>query len=73
MYCFLKFSEIQFASGSSDESIKIWDLNTKKCLNTLKGHEDGVKCLLKLSETQFASGSDDKSIKIWDFFHPKID
>ncbi len=33
----LKFDDSKMVSGAFDETIKIWDMNTGKCLNTLKG------------------------------------
>ena len=30
-------------SGSFDNSIKIWDVETGECLNTLKGHSNGIR------------------------------
>ena len=32
----------QLASGASDNSIKIWDLNSGKSLKTLRGHSNSV-------------------------------
>ena len=58
-------SENRLASGSNDESIKIWDLSTFTCLQTLTGHRDTVMLLVALSENCLASSSADRSIKIW--------
>jgi WD40 repeat protein len=52
-------------SGSSDRTIKIWDLRTNTCTATLKGHMAGVACLALKDATLF-SGSWDETIKIWD-------
>jgi WD40 repeat protein len=54
------------ASGSSDYSIKIWNLNSKACLFTLNGHSNWVNTLTQLQDGCLASGSHDNSIKIWD-------
>ncbi|MEE0268135.1 MAG: TIR domain-containing protein [Bacteroidales bacterium] len=54
-------------SGSSDETIKIWDANTGQYLKTLEGHLDGVTSVAYSPDgTKIISGSDDGTIKIWD-------
>lgn len=49
-----------------DDLIRLWDLNTGKLVNTLKGHLKGVTSIC-LSEDglTLASGSRDKTISIW--------
>ena len=32
-------------SSSTDETIKIWDLEANKCIHTFKGHTDEVRCI----------------------------
>ena len=54
------------ASGSSDNTIKIWDIKSGTCTNTLTGHNDWVNALAFDSPGILASGSDDHTIKIWD-------
>ncbi|OUL20282.1 hypothetical protein BV372_32830 [Nostoc sp. T09] len=53
-------------SGSRDQTIKIWQLETGELIRTLKGHRDEV-CTITLSpdEQIIASGSADKTIKLW--------
>ena len=55
------------ATGSSDQSIKVWDVATGRNVFTFRGHEDGV-CPVVFSPdgTRLASGSADQTIKIWD-------
>ena len=31
-------------SGSEDETLKVWDVATGKCVATLEGHSDTVRC-----------------------------
>ena len=52
-------------SGSSDNTIKIWDIKTGKCTATLQGHKHWVVSLAVVSGTLF-SGSSDGVIKVWD-------
>ena len=53
------------ASGSFDTSIRLWDLNKKKCYLQLCEHESWVLCLLILKDKRLISGSGDYTIKIW--------
>ncbi|MDZ7994487.1 MAG: DnaJ domain-containing protein [Nostoc sp. EfeVER01] len=54
------------ASGSSDNTIKIWHLDTGKLLHTLTSHTKWVRCLAFSPDSQtLVSGSDDSSIMIW--------
>jgi WD40 repeat protein len=52
-------------SGSSDKTIKLWDIDTAKCLRTFEGHEAPVVCLDSLTNERVLSSSADKTIKIW--------
>ena len=55
----------KLASGSKDNSIKLWDVDTGECLRTLTGHSGTVISLHLLPNNILASGSLDKSIKLW--------
>lgn len=53
-------------SGSWDQTIKIWQLETGELLHTLKGHRDRVYAIALSPDAQIiASGSADKTIKLW--------
>lgn len=53
-------------SGSWDQTIKIWQLDTGKLIRTLKGHRDKVYAIaLSPDEQIIASGSADQTIKLW--------
>ena len=49
IYSLLKLNENKIASGTHS-NIKIWDINSGKCLNTLEGHIGPIRLLLKISE-----------------------
>ncbi|RYP84315.1 hypothetical protein DL770_005219 [Monosporascus sp. CRB-9-2] len=55
------------ASGSRDNTIKIWDAATGSLQQTLEGHSGWVESVAFSHDSKLlASGSDDKTIKIWD-------
>eukprot|EP01119_Soliformovum_irregulare_P022727 TRINITY_DN7827_c0_g1_i1.p1 TRINITY_DN7827_c0_g1~~TRINITY_DN7827_c0_g1_i1.p1 ORF type:complete len:508 (-),score=87.93 TRINITY_DN7827_c0_g1_i1:24-1547(-) len=66
----LKVTSDLLFSGSSDKTIKVWDLTTLKLLKTLEGHTGIVHCLA-VSKGRLISGSDDKSIRIWSLHEMK--
>ncbi len=54
------------ASGSQDKTVKIWSLELKKELTTLKGHKKAVISVSFSYDGKYlASGSDDGMIKLW--------
>ncbi|MGK7874389.1 MAG: hypothetical protein AB4426_14070 [Xenococcaceae cyanobacterium] len=53
------------ASGSFDNTIKIWNLNTGKLLNTLTGDSIINAIAISPDGKNLVSGSDDNTIKIW--------
>jgi len=52
-------------SGSLDNTLKVWDVRTGRCLRTLFGHVEGVWAL-DVDKLRIASASHDRTIKIWD-------
>ncbi|WP_431659214.1 WD40 repeat domain-containing protein [Pantanalinema rosaneae] len=55
------------ASGSEDRTIKLWDIKTGSCLQTLTGHQEWVKSVAFSPDGQMlASGSFDHTLKLWD-------
>jgi WD40 repeat protein len=54
------------ATGSDDNTIKLWELNTGKLIRTLTGHSDWVLSLAMTPDGQtLVSGSRDNTIKLW--------
>jgi WD40 repeat protein len=52
-------------SGSDDQTIKCWDLNSLKCIGTLPGHTGTIRCFA-ISNHLLFSGSGDHTIMVWD-------
>ena len=70
VYSLQILSNSRIASGSWDNSIKIWNFDTGYCIRTINltksnDNKNFVYSLLLLGENKLASGSDDKSIQIW--------
>lgn len=55
------------ASGSHDQTVRLWDIQTQRCLQVLEGHKDGVRALAFDPDAQrLASGGSDQTIRLWD-------
>ncbi len=52
-------------SGSLDNTLKVWDVRTGRCIRTLFGHVEGVWSL-DVDKLRIVSASHDRTIKIWD-------
>ncbi|MFC1842941.1 WD40 repeat domain-containing protein [Candidatus Dependentiae bacterium] len=55
------------ASGSTDKTIKIWDIKTGKTIKTFKGHKGSIESMAFSPDGKnFASGFSDGIVKVWD-------
>lgn len=52
-------------SGSSDHTIKVWNIRTSSLINTLTGHSKDINCIFVISNELLVSGSSDNTIKCW--------
>jgi len=53
------------ASGSKDNSIKIWDVVRGQCMITLTSHTQGVTSIRWSGDDLIYSASQDRTIKVW--------
>jgi WD40 repeat protein len=54
-------------SGSHDNTIKVWDMDTNICIVSLEGHQGPISCLaISTRRNQLLSGSWDNTIRVWD-------
>src|SRR6267378_3231213 len=57
----------QIVSGSSDQSVRVWDVSTRAEVKLLMGHTGNVKSVAFSSDgMQIVSGSSDQSVRVWD-------
>ncbi|KAJ5708179.1 hypothetical protein N7488_007980 [Penicillium malachiteum] len=57
----------RLASGSSDNTVRVWDPTTGQSVSTLEGHGSSVYSIAWSPDgSRLASGSDDKIVRIWD-------
>ena len=63
--CLIKLPDGKVASGGQDSKIKIWDINKKKCIDTLEGHTSIIWDIKYVNNNKIVSASDDNSSKIF--------
>ncbi|HDN64784.1 MAG TPA: WD40 repeat domain-containing protein, partial [Methanosarcinales archaeon] len=60
-------------SGSSDNTLKVWDIKSGKEMQTLAGHTGWVYAVAVTPDGSYAiSGSSDNTLKVWDIESGKI-
>jgi F-box and WD-40 domain protein 1/11 len=76
VYC-LEFDSKRIISGSRDQTIKVWDIQTGHCLATFRGHHGSVLCLKFEKDWDIngdgkkgfmISGSSDRKALVWDIW-----
>eukprot|EP00042_Codosiga_hollandica_P017336 m.47259 g.47259 ORF g.47259 m.47259 type:complete len:257 (+) comp47531_c0_seq1:1279-2049(+) len=53
-------------TASDDKTMKVWDIQTRRRLLTIKCHDDGVTCL-SFNDRYIVSGSFDETVRLLDF------
>lgn len=51
------------ASGSQDQTIKLWDVETNKSTTALFQHKGTMQSFIQLADDRFPSGFSDKTIQ----------
>jgi F-box/WD-40 domain protein MET30 len=59
-----KYPQLSLVSGSLDNTVKLWDIDTGKVVRTFFGHIEGVWAV-GCNKVRLVSGSHDRTIKIW--------
>ncbi|MBD3884082.1 protein kinase [Phormidium tenue FACHB-886] len=53
-------------SGGDDQTIRLWDITTGRCMYTFRGHQGQVSAVtISADGSQLLSGSQDKTLKLW--------
>ena len=61
------------ASGSGDNTVRLWEVASGKLLRTLEGHKDAVlSVVFYLSGRTLASGSGDNTVRLWEVASGKL-
>lgn len=66
IYCLIKTPKGHVISGGHDKMIRIWDIENKKCINSLEGHTSTIWDIKYVGNDKLISGSDDDTSLIWD-------
>ena len=54
-------------SGSSDKTLRLWDVASGRCMRIFEGHTDKVTSLaLSADEHWLLSGSADRTVRVWE-------
>ena len=59
------FNNGVLCSASRDSSIKLWDIESGKCINSLEDHKKSVRDIKILPNGSLISVGKDKAIRIW--------
>jgi len=58
--------DARIASGSADNTLRVWDAASGACECVLEGHTEYVICVSVLPDGRVVSGSYDKTLRVWD-------
>ena len=64
--------ESNIITGSQDQTVRMWDIRSGECIQTLKGHTNTVHCVHLHSKSGYLlTGSWDGTVRIWDITTPQ--
>lgn len=64
----IKLKDGRLASGSGDNSIKIWRLYERRLEVNLSNHSNWVNCIIQFEDERLVSCSSDCTLCVWDVF-----
>jgi len=53
------------ASGSADNTVRLWDMHTAQAIHILQGHTRAVQSVAWSPDGMLASGSYDDTVRLW--------
>jgi WD40 repeat protein len=57
----------RIVSGSWDNSLRVWDMESAQTLRALQGHTTGVNAVVLTPDDRYiVSGSSDNTLRVWD-------
>ncbi|WP_046863665.1 TIR domain-containing protein [Microvirga massiliensis] len=62
----VRIDEHRVLSGSGDNTLRLWDLNTGAELRRFEGHTGWVRIIVQIDEHRVLSGSADNTLRLWD-------
>jgi len=54
-------------SGSNDKTVRLWDVESGRCLRVLEGHTESVWSVALSTVRRVLSGADDNTMRVWDW------
>ena len=60
-----ELNDTQFASGSFDNTLTLWNIDEEDAVRTYSGYKESVNAVCALNSMRFVSGSDDRTLKLW--------